>query len=66
MRLGVRVDGPVFAAYETSGARIVTVASVLEGLGTALPPRRVTNEEMARGLETDDEWIRTRTGITAR
>lgn len=44
----------------------MTVASVLEGLGTALPPRRMTNEEMARGLDTDDEWIRTRTGITAR
>lgn len=44
----------------------MTVASVLEGLGTALPPRRVTNDEMARGLDTDDEWIRTRTGITAR
>lgn len=66
MKLGVRVDGLVIAAYEPSGAPIVTVASVLEGLGTALPPRRVTNEEMARGLETDDEWIRTRTGITAR
>jgi 3-oxoacyl-[acyl-carrier-protein] synthase-3 len=44
----------------------VTAASVLEGLGTALPPHRMTNEEMARGLDTDDEWIRTRTGITAR
>jgi 3-oxoacyl-[acyl-carrier-protein] synthase-3 len=44
----------------------VSITSVLEGLGTALPPRRLTNEEMARGLDTDDEWIRTRTGITAR
>lgn len=44
----------------------MTVACVLEGLGGALPPRKVTNEEMARGLDTDDEWIRTRSGIVTR
>lgn len=39
--------------------------------GSALPAGRITNEELARtlaalGVETSDEWIRTRTGIEAR
>jgi 3-oxoacyl-[acyl-carrier-protein] synthase-3 len=41
-------------------------AAVLAGLGTALPPRLVTNDELARRLDTSDEWIRTRTGIGQR
>ncbi|WP_290751733.1 beta-ketoacyl-ACP synthase III [Exiguobacterium sp. UBA3968] len=36
------------------------------GLGTSLPSRRVTNDELATTLDTSDEWIRTRTGIGAR
>lgn len=39
--------------------------------GAALPRTRVTNDELAArlmedGIETNDEWIRTRTGIEAR
>lgn len=39
--------------------------------GSALPPRLVTNEELAqelahKGIETSDEWIRSRTGIEQR
>lgn len=39
--------------------------------GSALPAARITNEDLARrlaadGIETSDEWIRTRTGIEAR
>jgi 3-oxoacyl-[acyl-carrier-protein] synthase III len=36
------------------------------GWGTALPERRVTNDELAQGLDTSDEWIQTRTGIRER
>ena len=41
------------------------------GTGSSLPPRRVTNPELAtqlaeRGLETSDEWIVSRSGISAR
>ncbi|MBY8877280.1 beta-ketoacyl-ACP synthase III [Actinacidiphila acidipaludis] len=43
-----------------------TPTAVLEGLGTALPPRVVTNAELAERLDTSDEWIRTRTGIAER
>jgi len=36
------------------------------GTGSYLPPHRVANDELAERVETSDEWIRTRTGITAR
>ncbi|WP_380281602.1 beta-ketoacyl-ACP synthase III [Kitasatospora purpeofusca] len=41
-------------------------AAVLAGVGAALPPRVVTNDELARRLDTSDEWIRSRTGIRQR
>jgi 3-oxoacyl-[acyl-carrier-protein] synthase-3 len=45
--------------------------SRITGTGSYLPPRRVTNEELAselgaRGIETSDTWIVERTGIRAR
>ena len=41
--------------------------SVIIGTGAALPRTRVTNAELAaRGVDTTDEWIVERTGITAR
>ncbi|WP_289849711.1 beta-ketoacyl-ACP synthase III [Actinoallomurus purpureus] len=44
----------------------MTRAAVLSGLGTALPPRLVTNDELSLRLNTSDEWIRSRTGIGQR
>ncbi|MFE0678100.1 beta-ketoacyl-ACP synthase III [Streptomyces sp. NPDC058867] len=41
-------------------------AAVLCAVGAWVPPHVVTNEELARRLDTDDAWIRTRTGIRAR
>ena len=40
--------------------------SRIAGTGRYLPARIVTNDELARSVETSDEWIRTRTGITQR
>ncbi len=45
--------------------------SRITGTGSYLPPRRVTNADLAaelgqRGIETSDEWIIERTGIRAR
>lgn len=40
--------------------------SVVLGAGSALPKRRVTNEELARQVDTSDEWIVERTGIRSR
>lgn len=41
-------------------------AAVLCGLAGWVPPRVVTNDELAARLDTDDAWIRTRTGISRR
>lgn len=41
-------------------------AAVLAGLGAWLPPKVVGNAELAVRLDTTDEWIRTRTGISWR
>lgn len=40
--------------------------SVLLGVGSYLPARTLTNEELARRVDTSDEWIRERTGIRER
>lgn len=49
----------------------MTIYGKIIGTGSYLPPRRLTNDDMAamlaeKGVETSDEWIRTRSGITAR
>ena len=36
------------------------------GTGSALPEKVVTNDDLARVMDTSDEWIRTRTGIQKR
>jgi 3-oxoacyl-[acyl-carrier-protein] synthase-3 len=36
------------------------------GWGTALPRRRVSNQDLARNLDTTDEWITSRSGIRER
>jgi len=36
------------------------------GVGSTLPPRVVTNDELAARMDTSDEWITSRTGIRAR
>ena len=41
-------------------------AAVLRGLGAVVPPRVVTNDELAQRLDTSDAWIRSRTGIAQR
>ena len=40
--------------------------SVVAGVGSYLPERRVDNEELARMVDTSDEWIVQRTGIRSR
>ncbi|MDJ0460413.1 beta-ketoacyl-ACP synthase III [Streptomyces sp. H27-C3] len=42
------------------------IPAVLTGLGTCLPPRTVTNDDLAQRLETSHEWIHSRTGIAGR
>jgi 3-oxoacyl-[acyl-carrier-protein] synthase III len=42
------------------------VKSVIEGVGSALPKRVMTNSDIAKIVDTTDEWIVERTGIRAR
>ncbi len=42
------------------------IRSVVQGCGSYLPERVVTNEELSKSVETNDEWIRQRTGICQR
>lgn len=49
----------------------MTIYSKIIGTGSYLPPRRVSNQELAvqlaeKGIETSDEWIFSRSGISAR
>ena len=44
----------------------MTLTSTLIGTGSALPPHRVTNAELAERVDTTHEWIVERTGIEAR
>jgi len=43
-----------------------TLRSVVTGVGGYLPARVVTNDDLAKIVETSDEWIRERTGIRSR
>ena len=38
----------------------------IAGTGSALPGVRLTNDDLAKRLDTSDEWIRTHTGISER
>ncbi|MHB1130432.1 MAG: beta-ketoacyl-ACP synthase III [Ilumatobacteraceae bacterium] len=40
--------------------------AVITGWGTALPEKVITNDDLAKTMDTNDEWIRERTGIERR
>jgi 3-oxoacyl-[acyl-carrier-protein] synthase III len=44
----------------------MAIRAQVAGCGAYLPERVVTNDELARRLDTSDEWIRQRTGIGER
>ena len=44
----------------------MTLRAILTGTGSALPRTRVSNAELARRVDTSDEWIVERTGIRFR
>lgn len=41
-------------------------AAIISGLGSYLPPRRVSNDELAERFNTSHDWISSRTGIHER
>jgi 3-oxoacyl-[acyl-carrier-protein] synthase III len=44
----------------------MAIRSILAGVGAYLPERAVSNDELAKTVDTSDEWIRERTGIGQR
>jgi 3-oxoacyl-[acyl-carrier-protein] synthase III len=42
------------------------IRSVIRGVGAYLPKRRMSNDDLAKIVDTTDEWITERTGIKAR
>lgn len=40
--------------------------AILSGVGSCFPEQIVTNQDLSKTLDTTDEWIRERTGITQR
>jgi 3-oxoacyl-[acyl-carrier-protein] synthase-3 len=42
------------------------IAAKITGVAGFLPPRVMTNDDLAKIVDTNDEWIRTRTGIRER
>ena len=44
----------------------MTLRSVIKGTGSALPARRVDNDELCETVDTTDQWIVERTGIRSR
>lgn len=43
-----------------------SIRSVIRGVGSYLPAKTVTNEELAKTVDTSDEWIQQRVGIKER
>jgi 3-oxoacyl-[acyl-carrier-protein] synthase-3 len=46
--------------------RIRTMAIEIKATGKAVPSKRLTNDDLAAKIDTNDEWIRSHTGISAR
>ena len=44
----------------------MSISSVIIATGSYLPARKVTNDDLAQTVETNDAWIRERTGIITR
>ena len=43
-----------------------SASSILRGIGSYVPSRRVDNHELSEKVDTSDEWITSRTGIKER
>ena len=58
---------PAPTTARAPGARAHTAPGVvIRGSGAALPPRRLTNADLEKVMDTSDEWIVQRTGISER
>lgn len=51
---------------EVDAPAIPLAQVALLGVGSSVPERRLTNDDLSQLVDTSDEWIRTRTGIQER
>ena len=56
----------IFKLFETQSEMVTRMITKIIGTGSCVPERIVTNDDMARRVDTNDEWIVTRTGIRER
>ena len=42
------------------------IRAAITAVGGYVPPDKLTNDDLAQMVDTNDEWIRTRTGIVER
>ena len=59
-------DAPWPRAPSSLERRVPCLPVAVLGLGSALPEHRISNAELADRLDTSDQWIWSRTGISAR
>jgi 3-oxoacyl-[acyl-carrier-protein] synthase-3 len=45
---------------------MTSIETIIAGVGSFLPARTVTNHELAKRIDTSDDWIRSRSGIGER
>jgi 3-oxoacyl-[acyl-carrier-protein] synthase-3 len=60
-RAGLSIDRLPLKTYRASGRR-----SAVAGIGSYVPDRVMTNQDLERMVNTSDQWIRERTGIRER
>ena len=46
--------------------RPASYRAVITGYGSFVPPKKLTNDDLAKMMDTSDEWITTRTGVKVR
>ena len=63
---GLRPPDDAAAAGREGGQPLMATRSIVAGCGAYLPSRILSNADLARKLETSDEWIVQRTGIRER
>ncbi|CAA7390849.1 unnamed protein product [Spirodela intermedia] len=66
--LSLRCDATVECSSRSKSRlpRLVGMGSKLVGCGSALPKLQISNDDLAKIVETSDEWISVRTGIRNR
>ncbi|ONK78992.1 uncharacterized protein A4U43_C01F1760 [Asparagus officinalis] len=60
------VDGASSSSLRNRRPRVIGMGSKLVGCGSAVPKLQISNDDLAKIVDTSDEWISVRTGIRNR